>query len=642
MNSQEIRPIPHVGNVARCSRLMAALTLAAGILVTLGWQFRIPLLRADFMGTFVAPNTALLLILFGLSLLLQVRPGVLTRSLGLALGLAALAIATTILAEHVTRKYLYVDRLYMAHRLSDWYVAFPVGRIALPTSIAFVFAGVGLMAAVRRSLGWLSDTCGTVVIAIAYLSLIGYTYGISRFYGKVMALPTTLLLIPVGMGLLTARSEGGVVETITGREAGSIVLRRVLPALVILLPVLGLIRSRSEAMGLSDEMATALFVLAAVASFAVIIFHTATILNRVDAARKKEHEELQDFIENAVVGLHWVGPDGTILWANAAELNLLGYTAQEYIGRNIKNFHADEDVICDILERLSCRQKLEGYPARLKCKDGSIKHVIIHSSVLFERNEFVHTRCFTFDVSAEREAQQKLQLQEKALRNSEKLAVTGRMAAALAHEINNPLEAVTNLLYLTRGDSGMSEQSRKFLQLADQELARVAHVSRHTLAFYRGTTREVEFSLEEMCDQLLIIMTSRIAAKGLSVARTYENGSKAVAIDSEARQVISNLILNAIDAAPADSTITLIVDDRKPGSVRFAIEDRGQGVSDETFGRIFEPFFTTKETGTGLGLWVSQDILKRNGGSLVLESRRHPTRFSAYFKSSTMSKTISA
>jgi PAS domain S-box-containing protein len=642
MASQENRPTRYESDVARCSRLMAALTLAAGVLVTLGWQFRIPLLRADFMGTFVAPNTALLLILFGLSLLLQLRPGVLTRSLGLALGLAALATATTILAEHVTRKYLYVDRLYMAHRLSDWYVAFPVGRIALPTSIAFVFAGVGLMAARRRSLGWLSDACGTAILAVAYLSLIGYAYGIARFYGKVMALPTTLLLIPVGVGLLTARTKGGLVETIAGREAGSIVLRRVLPALLILLPVLGLIRSRSEAMGLSDEMATALFVLAAVATFAVIIFHTATILNRVDTARKKEHEELQDFIENAVVGLHWVGPDGTILWANAAELNLLGYTAQEYIGRNIKNFHADEDVICDILERLSCRQKLEGYPARLKCKDGSIKHVVIHSSVLFEQDEFVHTRCFTFDVSAEREAQQKLQLQEKALRNSEKLAVTGRMAAALAHEINNPLEAVTNLLYLTRGDSGMSEQSRKFLALADQELARVAHVSRHTLAFYRGTTREIEFSLEEMCDQLLAIMASRIAAKALSVDRRYENGSKAIAIDSEARQVISNLILNAIDAAPANSTIALIVDDEKPGSVRFAIEDRGQGVSDETFGRLFEPFFTTKETGTGLGLWVSQDIMKRNGGSMVLESRRDPTRFSAYFKASNMARTISA
>ncbi|HJQ39278.1 MAG TPA: ATP-binding protein [Thermoanaerobaculia bacterium] len=114
--------------------------------------------------------------------------------------------------------------------------------------------------------------------------------------------------------------------------------------------------------------------------------------------RKLEHE-LQDFIENAAVGLHWVGPEGTILWANHAELRLLGYSAGEYIGRNIAEFHADRPAIADILERLSRGENVYDYEARLIAKDGSIRHVAISSNVLFDNGKFVHTRCFTRDIT---------------------------------------------------------------------------------------------------------------------------------------------------------------------------------------------------------------------------------------------------
>lgn len=125
---------------------------------------------------------------------------------------------------------------------------------------------------------------------------------------------------------------------------------------------------------------------------------TAELSAAYEALRKKE-AELTDFIENATVGLHWVGPDGTILWANKCELDLLGYTREEYIGRNIADFHADKGVITDILCRLTNNEKLEGHEARLKCKDGSIRHVLISSNVYRENGEFRHTRCFTRDVT---------------------------------------------------------------------------------------------------------------------------------------------------------------------------------------------------------------------------------------------------
>ncbi len=122
----------------------------------------------------------------------------------------------------------------------------------------------------------------------------------------------------------------------------------------------------------------------------------------------QSERELADFFDNATVGLHWVGPDGTILRANRSELDMLGYNREEYVGRLITDFHADQEVICDILQRLKNGEELHEYPARLKCKDGSIKHALIDSSMLVRDGEFIHTRCFTRDVTEQRRAEREL------------------------------------------------------------------------------------------------------------------------------------------------------------------------------------------------------------------------------------------
>jgi len=121
---------------------------------------------------------------------------------------------------------------------------------------------------------------------------------------------------------------------------------------------------------------------------------------RAEAELRQAQEDIRDFLENAVEGLHWVGPDGRILWANRAEAEMLGYSREEYIGRHIGELHADAPVIEDILARLARNEKLVSYPARLRCKDGSLRHVEISSSVLWRDGKFVHTRCFTREVPA--------------------------------------------------------------------------------------------------------------------------------------------------------------------------------------------------------------------------------------------------
>jgi PAS domain S-box-containing protein len=137
--------------------------------------------------------------------------------------------------------------------------------------------------------------------------------------------------------------------------------------------------------------------------------HQATqpLLNEIDSLRRSQ-QELADFFDNAPVGLHWVGPDGIILRANRAELNLLGYSADEYIGHHIAEFHADEDVIRDILRRLHAGEELQEFEARLRCKDGSIKHVLMSLNVLWEDGQFIHSRCFTRDITDRKRAEESL------------------------------------------------------------------------------------------------------------------------------------------------------------------------------------------------------------------------------------------
>jgi PAS domain S-box-containing protein len=173
----------------------------------------------------------------------------------------------------------------------------------------------------------------------------------------------------------------------------------------------------------------------------VLIFRDVTEQRRAERELRQSEQELAEFFENATVGLHWVGPDGIILRANKAELDLLGFNREEYVGRPIANFHADEDVICDILKRLNAGEKLTEYPARLRCKNGSIKDVLIDSSVLFRDGEFVHTRCFTRDVTERKRA-------EDALRQSEQKAhFLADASAALASVVDyeSTLQKVANL-----------------------------------------------------------------------------------------------------------------------------------------------------------------------------------------------------
>jgi PAS domain S-box-containing protein len=217
-------------------------------------------------------------------------------------------------------------------------------------------------------------------------------------------------------------------------------------------------------------------------------------------------------------------------------------------------------------------------------------------------------------------------LEEAALRRSEKLATAGRLAATIAHEINNPLEAVTNLVYLIRQDSGIKPETGALLRLADEQLARVNHIAKQTLGFYREGNVPEPVDVVQTLEGLLAILQPRIDSRQLRVMREYENTGLLNGFPGEIRQVFSNLLTNAIDASPNGGSVILRV---KPESdakgavvaIRIEVEDFGSGIEPLNQSRIFEPFFTTKsDAGTGLGLWVTKELVEKHGGTISFRS----------------------
>lgn len=212
---------------------------------------------------------------------------------------------------------------------------------------------------------------------------------------------------------------------------------------------------------------------------------------------------------------------------------------------------------------------------------------------------------------------------------AEKLAAAGRMAATIAHEINNPLEAVTNFIYLARTTPQIPEESRHYLEIADRELTRVAQMAQKTLGFYRDTSKNRWLNVREVADDVLLIYERKLRNKQIETTLDVPSGLKAFAKQGELKQVLSNLMANAIDASREGGSIWLRAhatcnwtNGMEPG-VRISVADNGSGMASEVQRRIFAPFFTTKaNAGTGIGLWVTKSLVEQHGGYLRFRSRQ--------------------
>ncbi len=357
--------------------------------------------------------------------------------------------------------------------------------------------------------------------------------------------------------------------------------------------------------------------------------------------RQKQHEterqraELETVYQTAPVGLALFDPvEFRYLRLNERQAEILGLPSEQVVGRS----YAESAPIEGLHEML--RLAAVGHGVKNQIVEGELptrpgEHRVFNVS---------HTPVYGDDGSIQAITAAWLEIThlkkaEAALVQSEKLAAVGRLASSISHEINNPLEAITNLLYLISLHEELPHELKIYVHMAQSELARVSQIATQTLRFHRRAVKPTLVSPGELIDAVLNLYQGRLTNSGIMVQAAYATKTKILCFENDIRQVLNNLIANAIDAMRGSGGGRLIARahdaaDRATGrkGVRLTIADTGHGMPSAVLKRMFEPFYTTKAlNGTGLGLWISEGIVQRHQGRLSVRSTQHPVHHGTIF-----------
>lgn len=385
----------------------------------------------------------------------------------------------------------------------------------------------------------------------------------------------------------------------------------------------------------------ALIVLVALVA-ALLVLETRRIFRKLTAAYNRQIEEIKLRGEESYAREQWLNTtirsigdaviacdsDGNVVFMNLIAEQLTGWKEDEARGRTLHEifpiFNEETRAVVenpvDKVRRLGTVVGLANHTFLVSRKG---KEICIDDSGAPIRNssgKMIGIVLVFRDIADRR-------MSEGALMRAEKLAAAGRLAASVAHEVNNPLEGLTNLVYIARRSDNLDE-IRHLLAQAENELGRIAHITRQSLGFYRETTTPAQYMPATIVREVTAFYASRAANLGVSFIVSANTEREVLGSAGELRQVLSNLLANSLDACASGSTIRIeassAIDPRnlsRPG-VRITIADTGYGIPPEHLESIFEPFFTTKkDTGTGLGLWVSRELVVKHGGSLRVRSR---------------------
>ena len=319
--------------------------------------------------------------------------------------------------------------------------------------------------------------------------------------------------------------------------------------------------------------------------------------------------ERADLLELATEAIMVRDRKGVVRFWNAGAEALYGWTSEEMIGQ-----------ICHDILKTEFPESLSQVDASLSetgTWDGNLTQVTRSGMqvVVASRQALKPGSDVVLEINRDITAELKA---EEALRKTEGLAAMGRMAGIIAHEINNPLESITNTFYLLRDHPSLDEEARYYAKLGEEELHRVAHITRQTLGFYREARNPVEVSFSALLDDIIDLQLRRLELSKISVERRYTTQRTIHGFPIELKQVFLNLIGNAVQAMPEGGKLRLhVFEPAGRSEICVSICDTGSGIDPENAKRLFEPFFTTKSVkGTGLGLWISKGIIQKYGGNI--------------------------
>jgi PAS domain S-box-containing protein len=363
----------------------------------------------------------------------------------------------------------------------------------------------------------------------------------------------------------------------------------------------------------------------------------AETLQKRQEETERQRAELESIYQTAPVGLAlFNASDLRYIRINDRQVEIIGLPREKILGR----------VITDVVRIPGLKELLEtaaaGHPVRnqllqgeLPGRPGEQRSFNVSYSPVFNADGTVEAiAAVVLEITNQKKA-------EAALIQSEKLAAVGRLASSISHEINNPLEAITNLLYLIGLSTDLTEASRNYLQTAQSELSRVCQIATQTLRFHRQAVRATRVSASDLVDAVLNLYQGRLANSHIDVDVRYATNTTVLCFENDIRQVLNNLIANAIDAMRSGGRLIVRAHDAtdyssaypqgRPG-IRITIADTGHGMSPTVKSRLFEPFYTTKDlNGTGLGLWISSGIVTRHQGRLTHRSTDDPTNHGTIF-----------
>jgi PAS domain S-box-containing protein len=360
--------------------------------------------------------------------------------------------------------------------------------------------------------------------------------------------------------------------------------------------------------------------LAVFLALAVLVGSLARQRTRAELKTERALREMAAIVECSDDAIFSTSPNGTITSWNRGAERLYGYSAEEAVGSPVillapPERHEEAERNRHALNRGG---SVESYATERMRKDGTRIPVLLTVSPLRNREgQIVGASAVARDITAQRRS-------EEAVRRSEKLATAGRLAASIAHEINNPLEAVLNLIYLARNDPRQAEQ---YLAMAEEEVGRVAHLAQQTLGFVRDTASPGRMDASRIMDEVLQLYSHKLESKQIRVTRRYRGNSQISGYAGEVRQLLTNFLVNAVDAMENGGVLHIRIQAGRQWSdgqegVRITLADDGSGIPQQSLRRIFEPFYTTKkDAGTGLGLWVARGIIEKHGGSIRVRSQ---------------------